>query len=273
MNESDREEGERDDEDAVQHKCPYYDFGFLGLGARYQSVNWFDKGHISEDDVWAIDSHDGVLLVKEGSLICSEDLVFVTQRNILSSAKVVVQNFEGGEGMKHFLAISSDLFGAQGIPREEVVDVTNIIGWKSTVSILLRRLRSSSMSKDTRSTVSSREELFWLGVKVLLLGVMSVVGTVIADNTPAAGTDLAWRARYTILLLDLHVDHVQSHDLSFSVSGILIGGRLRWSLHPCVDLIDGKVSIVASEGKIFKWSLAGEDLPVTVGVRNSIYSG
>lgn len=77
--------------------------------------------------------------------------------------------------MEHFPSISSDLLGAQGFPREVVVEHAVILSRKSGISIKLRSLRSSSVGKDARSTVTRRIELSSLVVIVLRLTVVSSV--------------------------------------------------------------------------------------------------
>jgi len=148
VHESDREESEGQKEDDVQNKCPNDDCSFFfGICFGSSDVEWsanrhdgsnvvcsanrLDVSNVSGDKrIWAVwEWCDGVLYVDEFSSVYFESLLFSAQINLLSSAKVVVQKFECSEGMEHFLSVSSNLLGAQGIPREEVVDTTAITGW------------------------------------------------------------------------------------------------------------------------------------------------
>jgi len=136
VHESDREESEGQKEDDVQNKCPNDDCSFFfricfGSSDVEWSANRLDVSNVRGDKrIWAVcEWCDGVLYVDEFSSVYFESLLFSAQINLLSSAKVVVQKFECSEGMEHFLSVSSNLLGAQGIPREEVVDTTAITGW------------------------------------------------------------------------------------------------------------------------------------------------
>lgn len=129
------------------------------------------------------------------------------------------------------------------------------------------------MGKDARSTVSRRVECSRLGVSVLFLGVIYGVVVSGAVYTFSTRTNCALQSRIIYLLRGLHVKYIQGVDDMFWYTRVLICRRLGLTLQPCIDLISSEVNIATSERKVFKACLAGEDLPVAVGVRHIIDVG
>lgn len=163
--------------------------------------------------------------------------------------------------MKHLGTVLSGCLNTERVVGEVVVVGSSVSGGKSRELIHSLNLRSSSMSEDTRSTVAGRVVLCSLGVVVLVLSVVITRAIASVGNVKTSTGGTKSSLGLEVLNGDLHVNQVHCVNVRSS--------DIRASLHPCVDIGAGEVSIIASERKILIRALSSVDQELSVRVRVS----
>lgn len=163
--------------------------------------------------------------------------------------------------MKHLGTVLSGCLDTERVVGEVVVVGSSVSGGKSRELIHSLNLRSSSMSEDTRSTVAGRVVLCSLGVVVLELSVVITRAIASVGNVKTSAVSTKSSLGLEVLNGDLHVNQVHCVNVRSS--------DIRASLHPCVDIGAGEVSIIASERKILIRALSSVDQELSVRVRIS----
>lgn len=195
-----------------------------------------------------------VLNVEERFGINGVGLNLSVELDLLISAEVLVQGLESGEGVEHLRSVSSRSLNGEGVVGEVVVCTSTVSGWESRDLVLSVLLRSSSMGKDTSSTVTGWVERGGLFEYSLVHGVVYSLAVVVTSF----GAEL--NGGISILLSHLHVPQVQNVRVSS-------GSDVRFSLSPRVDISGCEVSIRASEWKIHVRALSIEYLEHSIGVK------
>lgn len=238
--EEDSKDGEGDDQDEEENDDPNLDL-FLLVGFLYPAILLLliDHHGLSRSG-----SADGVLGVDESLGVNAVVVCHFRHRNLLRGSEFLVENLEGGEGVEHLRAIGSRGFSGEGVVRQVVLGSSFLIGWESTLLILVKGSSASSMGEDTLSAVTGRVELSGLGEKIhTLTVVMTIVVRVtlgVADTVFADG-----RVTDERLLNHLLVDHVQG------VDGIIRSvGSGSWALRWSVNIHGVEVGFRASAGEV-----------------------